>query len=332
MSTRLARLIRLEQEIRKGNYPSVSMLCEKLEIQPRTLFADIKELRKRLGLSIKYDRYKNGYYNSDPTKQLPTFELSPEELNILNLAKIMLMQYTGPSFEPIIRSAINKISLRLSSTVHNTNPNPNAPSNNNGHQDFFKAIYFAPFASVNLSYKLFSQAVKACNEHRAMIITYQSARTGDVKERLVYPYKIVQHDSTWYLCGFCFYRQAFRAFALHRIKALKIVNETFKSPTEVQIDEWLDSAFKLDLSDKKYLIQIHFQPQAARYIRDRQWHISQKILEKEDGSCTLQLFTSALQHLKSWLLAWGSQAEVIKPQWLRLSIARELHDAAAKYE
>ena len=49
--------------------------------------------------------------------------------------------------------------------------------------------------------------------------------------------------------------------------------------------------------------------ETARYIRERNWHPSQKIEENEDGTLVLQLQTSGLGEVKRWLMQYGSGAK-----------------------
>lgn len=94
MSTRLQRLIAIEREIRRGRYPSVERLCDLFSVKRRTIYDDIKILKEGLGLRIHFDRLKNGYYNADPLKQLPTFELTLTEVGLLACA-LRMFAYFG---------------------------------------------------------------------------------------------------------------------------------------------------------------------------------------------------------------------------------------------
>ena len=76
MPTRLERLVAIRHEIDSGRYPDVQKLCEMFEIQPRTLHQDLRMMREMMGMKIKHDRFRNGYYNEDPSKKLPTFDLT----------------------------------------------------------------------------------------------------------------------------------------------------------------------------------------------------------------------------------------------------------------
>ncbi len=109
MTSRLERLIKLDQAIRQGDFPSVETLCRIVEIQPRTLFQDLRELRENLGCDVRYDRVQGGYYNGSPYNKLPTFALTNEELMMVTLAAELLAQGGGRAVAEVLQSAVNKI-------------------------------------------------------------------------------------------------------------------------------------------------------------------------------------------------------------------------------
>ena len=109
MTSRLERLIKLDLAIRKGDYPGVAELCAICEVQQRTLFQDLRELRENLGCDIRYDRAKRGYYNASPDKRLPTFALTNEELLMIAVAAELLSQSAGEAMARVLQSAITKI-------------------------------------------------------------------------------------------------------------------------------------------------------------------------------------------------------------------------------
>jgi predicted DNA-binding transcriptional regulator YafY len=109
MTSRLERLIKLDLAIRKGDYPSVDKLCQIVEVQPRTLFADLRELRENLGCDVRYDRQRRGYFNGSPDNKLPTFALTAEELLMIVVAAELLSQSCGQAIAQVLQGALTKI-------------------------------------------------------------------------------------------------------------------------------------------------------------------------------------------------------------------------------
>jgi len=112
MPSRLERLIRIEQQINQLRYPGVETLCEMFAVKPRTLFEDIRLLKQHMGLAIQFDRNRGGYFNADPNKRLPAFDLTCDELSAVFLAAELLVVCKKGS-KQVVESALSKIINRL---------------------------------------------------------------------------------------------------------------------------------------------------------------------------------------------------------------------------
>jgi len=117
MKSRLERLLRIAEELRRGSYPSLERLCAMFEVKPRTIYGDLKELKERAGLTIHFSRSYNGYVINDPTTRLPAFDLSEGEMVALLAAANLLSATAGSAYEQVLRSAIDKIMDRLAHPV-----------------------------------------------------------------------------------------------------------------------------------------------------------------------------------------------------------------------
>ncbi len=79
------------------------------------------------------------------------------------------------------------------------------------------------------------------------------------------------------------------------------------------------------------MIEIEFNAEAAEYVSGREWHRSQEIDRRDDGSILLRLCVCNDRPLKSWILGFGAQARVVMPAGLALEIATELEAASDAY-
>lgn len=66
-------------------------------------------------------------------------------------------------------------------------------------------------------------------------------------------------------------------------------------------------------------------------MRERRWHPSQEIVELGDGSIDLLLTVSSLDAVRSWVLQYGVDAEVIEPGVLRDMVMNESLAIAGMY-
>jgi predicted DNA-binding transcriptional regulator YafY len=309
----------MAEEINKGRYPNVDHFCREFEVKERTVHEDIRYLREDMGLKIVYDKFRGGYYNADPKQRLPEFNLTDGEIFALTLGKEMLSHYTGTSFEPVLRGAIGKICNRLPDRVK-------IDAN-----DIKCMVKFNPGAVVPVHRKMFLDLNRACEKNLPVDIVYFGARKGETTQRRVDPYRLLENRATWYLVAYCHLRNDMRLFALHRIRDWSLRDERFRPREDIDIDQWLMSAFQLEHGDPEQRVRILFQPLAARYIRERTWHPSQKIEERKDGSCYLEFQTRNLDEAKRWVLTYGADAKVEEPAALMELVRNELRRAAANY-
>jgi len=98
------------------------------------------------------------------------------------------------------------------------------------------------------------------------------------------------------------------------------------------VSDWMGSAFQAERSDELTDVSIIFNTLTSRYIRERNWHPSQKIEENEDGTLVLQLQTSGLGEVKRWVMQYESAAEVLSPESLRQECIKEIRNMANMYK
>lgn len=319
MSNRLERVCRIDAEIRRGTYPSVKKLCDMFEVQERTLYDDIRFLRDRMGLDIEFDRSKAGYFNKSPEKTLPSFELTNAEVFALTIGKDMLSAYTGTSFEPILKSALEKIYQRLPGKVEVNI------------EELRSMIRFKPNPLTPVNRKAFLDLNRACEKNLPTELKYYAPSTDEVTERTIYPHRLVEHQGLWYVIGYCTLRNDLRKFALHRIQHYHLHDARFEPIPDQEIDNWLAGAFMIEHRESEQLVKIKFAARAANYIRERIWHNSQTIEEHPDGTCTLSLQSPSLDEVARWVLSYGAEAEVLAPSDLRDKMQSTLAKALENY-
>ena len=68
---------------------------------------------------------------------------------------------------------------------------------------------------------------------------------------------------------------------------------------------------------------MRFTKTVAPFIKEKNWHPTQKIKNLKDGSVELSLQLSHLSDIQRWILGWGSQATVLEPKELAESVRAE---------
>jgi len=137
---------------------------------------------------------------------------------------------------------------------------------------------------------------------------------GEAARRTIDPYHGVRFEGDWYVVGHCHLRQAIRTFSLARMVAARRTREQFIRPASFDFHKLFGSHFGIHWGTDEVEVRIHFAPKAAVYIRERQWHPSQRMDEQHDGSLILVLTVNHLLELKRWILSWGDDARVLAPR------------------
>lgn len=78
-------------------------------------------------------------------------------------------------------------------------------------------------------------------------------------------------------------------------------------------------------------VHLRFSPEAAPFVRERNWHSSQ-VMESDHGGClSLRVEIADPREMLPWIRSWGAQVEVLGPDWLRERVAEDLQNAAQIY-
>ncbi len=71
-------------------------------------------------------------------------------------------------------------------------------------------------------------------------------------------------------------------------------------------------------------VRLRFKAHAARYVREKDWHPTQKVRVNGDGSLTLTFRVNHLLEVKRWVLSFGADCEVLAPKELTEQIYSEV--------
>jgi predicted DNA-binding transcriptional regulator YafY len=134
-----------------------------------------------------------------------------------------------------------------------------------------------------------------------------------------------------YLMGFDEERGARRTFKVERILNASLTPETFTPEPGDSAARQLLRAWDVIADEDLVDVVLRFAPAVARRAAETRWHPSQELDERSDGSLVWRGRVAGLREIRSWILGWGADVEVIEPADLRASVAEELSRAAAVY-
>ena len=78
-------------------------------------------------------------------------------------------------------------------------------------------------------------------------------------------------------------------------------------------------------------IPVRFSADQAPYVRERQWHPTQKLRDLRDGRVELTFRAGGTFEIIRWILGWGDAAKVIRPARLQQAVRATLRRGVALY-
>jgi predicted DNA-binding transcriptional regulator YafY len=174
-----------------------------------------------------------------------------------------------------------------------------------------------------------SQLLDATLNHRRVSMRYHSFSSNREKDYVIEPYRVVFAQGALYVVAFVPEYKQQRTFAVDRIRSLSVGEEKFE-PVELDQDAFAHSLGVHEGPPER--IEILFEPQIARYVKERVWHASQEIHDEADGGVRLRLNVSNDWSLRGWILGFGSLARVVSPDSLARQIVAEVEQTRQRYQ
>jgi proteasome accessory factor B len=174
--------------------------------------------------------------------------------------------------------------------------------------------------------------LRAIEDRRQTIITYQSQRATEPVEYAINPLGIVYHRGSLYLVAFSHDHGEVRHFKVDRIDEIEVGKLPFQMPDDFNLQEHLRGSFGIFRGTGNVAVKVRFLQPVARYVLEGRWHASQKLTRQRDGSVLAAFRLSTTEEIKRWLLSFGRHAEVLEPEELRRAIAEEASVLSERYK
>ncbi|MHB8790950.1 MAG: helix-turn-helix transcriptional regulator [Desulfobulbaceae bacterium] len=308
----LERIYYFHSRIQDGRYPNSGDLAREFEVSAATAHRDITYLRDRLLAPLAFDQRKNGYYYTDSGFCLP-FADTPRLVMLLGLLQKMGSE-TGLANLPELRQLQKRISALVSPERH-------------GLGDL---VHCEWIETEEVNPAVFAEVLNGLVSRSRLRITYRSPG-GRESEREIDPLRLVSYQGRWYILAWCLLRDSRRLFHLARITEAKETG-TEAEHALAPDDDWLAGSFgifKGEAADR-YWAEILLTSTAAQVVRSQRWHPEQRLEETAEG-LHLHLPVTDDRELLMKVLQFGSQAQVLAPESLRLKVRTEIANMAHLY-
>ena len=177
---------------------------------------------------------------------------------------------------------------------------------------------------------VFAAVAEALLAQRKVEVLYQGRRPGE-RTHVISPLGLVLKDGIGYLLGVVDGKEDVVTFALHRARAAKVLPDRRQAPKDFDLDKRIESgAFGFLIQDRIDL-KVRFSNTVAITVRESRVDADQQVLDDGDNHVVLHASVPDTQQLRSWLLGFGAEAEVLAPPSLREWAAATARSLAALY-
>ncbi|MGH7848098.1 MAG: helix-turn-helix transcriptional regulator, partial [Candidatus Binatia bacterium] len=125
-----------------------------------------------------------------------------------------------------------------------------------------------------------------------------------------------------YLIAYCHLRKDVRLFAVERIRSITLTDHPYQMPLGFDVQEYVQDALMV-MRGRRIEVELLFSKTAAPWVKDKLWHGSQEITALKDGRLRLTLKVADTTELVGWILSFGSQARVVRPDGLKQKLKEE---------
>jgi proteasome accessory factor C len=155
--------------------------------------------------------------------------------------------------------------------------------------------------------ELLEPLARAAREMREVELVYLAAGRRAGERRAVRPYAVYLHRGHWYLAGYCLARKGDRLFRVDRISALEVTARRFQERKDVKPQDG-------GVAGESALVR--FTPAAAPFVRER----FPDAARTPEGGLEVELSGATPEWLVPYVLSFGGEAQVVRPEGLRQAV------------
>lgn len=307
----MVRLNWLHEQLKGDERPSNAALARQFGISTAVAYRDLDLLKYVLKAPLQYDYDKQGYYYTADF-ELPEIRLTEGELASLLVIGQLRKAYEGADFEEVAQRALSVLAGSLKERV----------TYDLESLDQILQVDIDPFPQVNLA--VFQELLKAIRNRESVVIKYFSGQKAVVVEKPCDPYHLLNFKDNWYLVAFCHEKQDYRDFLCSRIMEVQRTNVTFLPDPDFSLEQHKKQSQLFAAEAPPIEIVAEFDKYAAHWIRLKEVHPSQEVVERSDGSLEVSFKVTSLENIMRWILSFGEHARILAPLELQERVRRTI--------
>ena len=289
-------------------------------VSRRTIMYDIRNMRsnEKLGYlaPISWNRIE-GYRYTRSDYSINNVPLKESDLGKLNQALTILKQYSGKARLTGLEDTITKLAhtLNLQTEVESSPVIQFDHSLYEEGQRWLDTIY--------------THILK----RHCLRIRYQPFDAEEPYWRTISPYLLKEYQNRWYLFALAHDHGQIRNYALDRILQVEESIHAFEQSPDFDPRTYFEDVIgvSVDHGVNKEQIVVRVNPKQAKYIRTNPFHPSLKLIEENNNYSTFSFSVIPNYEMKSMLLQFGDELEVLEPASVRAEMREMLEGALGRY-
>ncbi|MCM8535483.1 MAG: WYL domain-containing protein [Lentisphaeraceae bacterium] len=316
----LRRLIRFIGEVKKGNFPNAISFAKMLERESehqelslkcssKTIKRDVEYLKSYYNAPLEYDPTEKGYFLYMPDWNFPEVALSGDEL----FAELFTRKISENSLLPCLKEHLetgNEVQLTVS-------------DDDSVSSDILGSVICATGSVTQIDENISEKIIEAWKECQTVETSYRKTQRSEAESRKLDIHALFLSEKIWYCRAWCYKREDFRNFSLHKFLKVENTDSYFKRSKKV-VEELKKGSF---FNYKKLAkVTAVCSPKVADYVSDREWFQNQKSTFTENGELEISFTDVPELAIKSWVSSFNGEVRIIEP----LSLRKEIFLAAQK--
>ena len=166
--------------------------------------------------------------------------------------------------------------------------------------------------------------------NRKLSVNY-TPRSGVQKNYDIHPLGLILKAGISYLvCSIREYSDI-RLLALHRISQAIILDIPSNTPDGFDLDDYIESGEMGFKRKGEIMFKALFSKAAALHLGERPLSDTQTISEQDDGRMLITANIQDTSELRWWLHGFGSQVEVLQPEYIRHEMIKTIQASMKRY-
>lgn len=279
---------------------------------------DIEDMKSIHGAGIEMRREGSEYfyYYEDPNETIFKINIVEKDMALLHLSVHLLRQIHGFSLAEEISEIVNKLENRIELP-----------------EDLKSSVIAFENSPVALGADNIGDIYEAIINKRLLKIKYQHFKASTAVEEVISPYYLKEYNNRWFMFGWNTSANRLENKPLDRILDIRVTSGDYKENDCFYPEEYFKNIVGVTNTHGKIEnIELLFTAHRAPYVRTKPLHHDQTLKLYADGTLKIKISLKINPELKSLILGFGKDVEVLGPPALREEIKQLLKDTVEKYE